>query len=95
MPWRGGHGNPLQGSCLENPHGQRSWHATVHGVAKSKTRLSDEAQHGKVSGGKKQEKTIDTCSRLRYSVDDLHEACNSASTFSTSQVLGKGGYQWL
>ena len=51
MPWRGEHGNPLQGSCLENPHGQRSWHATVHGVAKSKTRVSDEAQHGKVSGG--------------------------------------------
>ena len=23
MPW-GGHGNPLQYSCLENPHGQRS-----------------------------------------------------------------------
>ena len=30
----GGHGNPLQYSCLENPNGQRSlvW-ATVHGVA--------------------------------------------------------------
>ena len=46
-------------------------------------------------GGKKQEKTTDTWSRLRYSVDSLHEACNSASTFRTSQVLGKGGYQWL
>ena len=31
----GGHGNALQYSCLENPHGQRSWWATVHGVAKS------------------------------------------------------------
>ena len=29
----GGHGNPLQYSCLENPHGQRSLEATVHGVA--------------------------------------------------------------
>ena len=29
----GGHGNPLQYSCLENPHGQRSLGATVHGVA--------------------------------------------------------------
>ena len=25
-----GHGNPLQCSCLENPHGQRSPQATVH-----------------------------------------------------------------
>ena len=24
IPWRGGHGNPLQYSCLENPQGQRS-----------------------------------------------------------------------
>ena len=36
----GGHGNPLQ-YCLENPHGQKSLVATVHGVAKSGTRLSD------------------------------------------------------
>ena len=27
-------GNPLQDSCLENPHGQRSLVATVYGVAK-------------------------------------------------------------
>ena len=30
----GGHGNPLQQSCLENPHGQRILVATVHGVPK-------------------------------------------------------------
>ena len=34
-----GNGNPLQHSCLENPHGQRSLAATVHGVAKSQTGL--------------------------------------------------------
>ena len=33
----GGHGNPLQYSCPENPHGQRTWWATVHGVSKSQT----------------------------------------------------------
>ena len=33
----GGHGNPLQYSCLENPHGQRSLQATVHEVTKSQT----------------------------------------------------------
>ena len=34
----GGHGNPLQYSCLENPHGQRGL-ATVHRFAKGWTRL--------------------------------------------------------
>ena len=36
----GGHGNPLQYSCLENPMDRGAWRATVHGVAKSWTRLS-------------------------------------------------------
>ena len=31
----GGHGNPLQYSCLENPMDRRAWRATVHRVAKS------------------------------------------------------------
>ena len=39
-----GHGNPLQYSCLENPMDRGAWQATVHGVAKSQTRLSDSAQ---------------------------------------------------
>ena len=33
----GGHGNPLQYSCLENPMDRGAWPATVHGVAKSDT----------------------------------------------------------
>ena len=37
----GGHGNPLQYSCLENPMDRAAWWATVHGVAKSRTGLSD------------------------------------------------------
>ena len=31
----GGHGNPLQNSCLENPMDRGAWRATVHGVAQS------------------------------------------------------------
>ena len=38
---RGGNGNALQYSCMENPMDGVSWYATVHGVAKSWTRLSD------------------------------------------------------
>ena len=36
-----GNGNPLQYSCLENSMDGEAWWATVHGVAKSPTRLSD------------------------------------------------------
>ena len=35
----GGHGNPLQDSCLENLMDRGAWQATVHRVAKSWTRL--------------------------------------------------------
>ena len=34
-------GNPLQYSGLENPMDEGAWWATVHGVAKCRTRLSD------------------------------------------------------
>ena len=37
----GEHGNLLQYSCLENPMDRRAWQATVRGVAKSQTRLSN------------------------------------------------------
>ena len=36
-----GNGNPLQYSCLGNPMDGGVWWATVHGVVKSQTRLSD------------------------------------------------------
>ena len=36
-----GNGTPLQYSCLENPMDGGAWKAAVHGVAKSRTRLSD------------------------------------------------------
>ena len=36
-----GNGNPLQYSCLGNPMDRGTWWATVHGVSKSQTRLSD------------------------------------------------------
>ena len=36
-----GNGNPLQYSYLENPLDRGAWQATVHGVAKSQTRLSN------------------------------------------------------
>ena len=36
-----GNGSPLQYPCLENPMDRGAWWATVHGVAKTQTQLSD------------------------------------------------------
>ena len=41
----GGHGNPLQYSCPENPMDRGAWQTTVHGVAKSWTRLRRLSTH--------------------------------------------------
>ena len=40
-----GNGYPLQYSCLENSMDREVWWATVHGVTKSRTKLSDEHTH--------------------------------------------------
>ena len=37
-----GNGNPLQYFCLGNPMDRGAWWATVHGVEKSRTQLSDQ-----------------------------------------------------
>ena len=39
-PLEGGHGNPLQYSCLENSMDRGAWRAAVHGVANSQMELS-------------------------------------------------------
>ena len=41
----GGHGNPLQYSCLENPMDRGAWQSTVHGVARSQTLLKRLSMH--------------------------------------------------
>ena len=41
----GGHGNPLQYSCLENPMDRRAWWATVQTVSKNRTRLKQLSMH--------------------------------------------------
>ena len=41
----GGHGNPLQYSCLENPMDRGTWWARVHWAAKSQTWLKQLSMH--------------------------------------------------
>ena len=49
-PWAGkppggGHGNPLQYLCLENPMDRGAQHTTVHGATKSQTQLKQPSTH--------------------------------------------------
>ena len=44
-PPGGGHSNPLQYSCLENPMDRGAWWATVHWAVKSKTQLKQLGMH--------------------------------------------------
>ena len=41
----GGHGNPLQYPCLENPMDRGAWRAMVHRVTKTPTRLKGLSTH--------------------------------------------------
>ena len=69
----GGHGNPLQYSCLEKPMDRGAWWPTVHGVTKSWTPLQQ--QHAGVNGFKTAANMIDInpiilksfkCERFKY-----------------------------
>ena len=51
---RGGNGNPLQYPCLENPMERGAWQATVLGVTKNQTQLSNWVQMCKFSSNKEQ-----------------------------------------
>ena len=46
----GGHGNPLQYSCLENSMDRGAWWATVRGVTERRTRLNRLSTHADLVG---------------------------------------------
>ena len=87
----GGHNNPLQYSCLENPMDRGAWRATVHSVAKSWTRLKQlsTAQHKFIDSrslvNPKQHKYKDTHGRITVK---LLETIIRKS-FESSQRWGK------
>ena len=74
-----GNGYPLQCSCLENSMDRGAWRATVHGVAKSGTRLSD--QHSQVL-------YTDNESTINSQTEPEFVACEILADGVTSDLLG-------
>ena len=73
-----GNGSPLQYSCLENPMGGGDWRATVHGVTKSRTRLSNFTfTCGWFKG----------CARYHNSKQGLHFSADLRTQFSSVALL--------
>ena len=64
-----GNGNPLEYSCLENPMDRGAWWATVHGFAKSWTRLKRLSTHAHTMS-QRDEKIVQLCPQL-LQVPDL------------------------
>ena len=73
-PPGGGHGNPLQCSCLENPMDRGAWPATVHGVAKSQTRLKWLSRHASSCMEKGQKLISGETSQLRNTRENCQKA---------------------
>ena len=66
-----GSDNPLQYSCLGNPEDRGAWWATVHGVARSRTRL----------------KQLSVCARYTAGLQCCVHFCWTAKWFSYTYIL--------
>ena len=77
----GGHDNPLQYSCLENPMDRGPWWATVHGVAKSRTQLKQLSTHAR----------IQCCVSIRKKTDVLKPKNRSRSGPTYNHCQGPSG----
>ena len=66
-----GHGNPLQHFCLENPMDRGAWRATVHGAAKSQTRLEQVRMHIYIHHVLHFSRTLLVSSHLHNNPDDI------------------------
>ena len=69
----GGHGNPLQYSCLDNPMDREAWWATVLWVAKSQTQLKWLSRHASSCVEKGQKLISGEISQLRNTCENCQK----------------------
>ena len=67
----GGHGNPLQYSCLENPMDMGAWWATVHRVALSWTHLKGLSTQAHKPGDSEGQGRLACCSPWGHREPDM------------------------
>jgi len=90
IPWRrGGHGNPLPYSCLENPMDKGAWWATVHEVTKSQTRLKGLSTHTRGTTSPVQFSSVQSLSRVRLFATPRTAARQASLSITNSQSLPK------
>ena len=84
----GGHGNPLQHSCLENPMDRGAWWATVHRVAKSQTGLKQNHSTRSLFN-LPQFNSVQSLSDVRLFVTPWTAACQASLSVTNCQSLLK------
>ena len=84
---RGGHGNLLQYSCLENPMDKGAWWAAVHRVTKSWTQVKRLSSHAKAVNTINQSDGLDTWWR-GFPLRALLETISAASLLRLAQTSG-------
>ena len=85
---RGGHDNPLQHSCLENPMDRGAWWATVHGVTKSQKQLKWLSSHA-------EKKYLMKQSYYWFYFNFLFDKCSEYSLISVLYLLNVYCSVWL
>ena len=85
----GGHGNPLQYPCLENPVVPEAWWAMVHRVAKSQTQLKWLSMHAHYTGLLNQEPPWHNQWRAHTSLHSLRQLqfCKQMLTFTLKATI--------
>ena len=81
----GGNGNSLHSSCLENPMDRGAWQATIYGVSKSRTRLSNRVHMHAIHSA---------CHRSLLDTGVWTSGLNPSST-ERQRWIGSLGNSWL
>ena len=99
---RGGHGNPLQYSCLENPMDRGAWRATVHRVSESDMtdpRSIAEAQQsqGSLLVSSRLRSCLTTELNLSFRISDSELFPLTRKTYKFKDTLNRrgGGPEWM